>query len=116
MAAEGLGAMDPQEIAQALSAVKNQVLEAVEQASERLEIERRMRENPWVVLGVAAGAGFVLGGGLWPTLRPIVKAAARSALSPSNLVAVVAALGAFKAAQGGASEAEPEHEPTPTAH
>ncbi|GEJ59308.1 hypothetical protein [Anaeromyxobacter diazotrophicus] len=116
MAAEGLGAMDPQQIAEAVSAVKDQVLEAVQQASERLEVERRMRENPWLVLGVAAGAGFLLGGGLWPALRPVVKAATRTALSPSNLVAVIAALGAFKAAQGAASEVENEQEPTPTAH
>ena len=118
MAADGFDAMDPQEIAQAFSAVKDQVVEAVQQASERLEIERRMREQPWAVLGVAAGVGFVLGGGLWPALRPFVKAAARTALTPANLLALGAALGAIKAAQGEAAGATPagEPEPTPTAH
>jgi hypothetical protein len=115
MAADGFGAVDPQEIAQAISAVKDQVWEAVQQASERLEIERRMRENPWMVLGVAAGAGFLLGGGLWPALRPFVKAAARTALSPSNLLAVAAAVGALKAAQGEGREPAMEP-PTTTSH
>ena len=103
MAEDGFGAMDPQEIARAISAVKDQVVEAIQQTSERLEIERRMRENPWTVLGVAAGAGFLLGGGLWPALRPFVKAAA---------------LGALKVAQGEAG-AETGREPgpaTPTSH
>ncbi|HYG66871.1 MAG TPA: hypothetical protein VD838_04400 [Anaeromyxobacteraceae bacterium] len=57
------------------------------------------------VLGVAAAAGFVLGGGLWPLLRPFVKATARAALSPTNLLAVGAALGAMRAA---GAQAEPE--------
>lgn len=117
MAADEFGAIDPEEIAHAFSAVKDQVVEAVQQASERLEIERRMRENPWMVLGVAAGAGFVLGGGLWPALRPLVKAAARTALSPSNILAIAAAVGALKAAQLQTKGAEEETEPpTPTAH
>jgi hypothetical protein len=104
MPADGFGAVNPQEIAEAISAVKDQLVEAVQQASERLELERRMRENPWMVLGVAAGAGFLLGG-------------ARTALSPPNLIAVAAALGALKAAQAGQPEAEPETEPpTPTSH
>jgi len=32
------------------------------------EIERQMRERPYMTLGVAAGIGFVLGGGLGPRL------------------------------------------------
>ena len=72
--AEDIGSMDPSEIAEAFSAVKDQVIDAVQEARERLEIDRRMRESPWVVLGIAAGAGFVLGGGLWPALRPVVNA------------------------------------------
>jgi hypothetical protein len=97
--AEGIGGVDPGEIAESFSSVEDQVIEAVQQASERLEIERHMRENPWMVLGIAAGAGFVLGGGLWPALKPLVKAAGRSALSPSNLLALLAALGAMRAGQ-----------------
>jgi hypothetical protein len=58
------------------------------------------------VLGVAAAAGFVLGGGLWPVLRPFVKAATRAALSPANLLAVGAAVGALRAA--GTGEPMPE--------
>ena len=105
--AEEIGSLNPSEIAEAISAVKDQVLEAVEEARERLEIDRRMREDPWLVLGLAAGAGFVLGGGLWPTLRPLVKAAGRAALAPSNLLAIAAALGAMRAVRS-------EEEATPS--
>jgi hypothetical protein len=58
------------------------------------------------VLLVAAGAGFVLGGGLWPVLRPFVKAAGRAALSPTNLLAIGAAVGALRAA--GSEDEVPE--------
>ena len=51
------------------------------------------------VLGVAGAAGFVLGGGLWPVLRPFLKAATRAALSPANLLAIGAAVGAMRAAR-----------------
>jgi len=98
--ADEIGSMDPREIAQAVSAVKDQVVRAVQQAGEKLEVERRMNENPWMVLGLAAGAGFLLGGGLWPALRPILKATVRTALSPANVLAIAAAFGAMKAAQG----------------
>ncbi len=112
--------LNPSEIVEAASAVRDQLADAVQQASERLEIERRIQENPWMVLGIAAGAGFVLGGGLWPALRPLVKAAGRAALSPSNLLAVAAAIGAMRAsgAQSGEDEGDVEGSstPTPTAH
>jgi hypothetical protein len=107
--AEEIGSLNPSEIAEAISAVKDQVVEAVEEARERFEIDRRIRENPWLVLGVAAGAGFVLGGGLWPTLRPLVKAAGRAALAPSNLLAIAAALGAMRAVRS-EEEATPSDE------
>src|SRR5918911_935455 len=104
--AERIGGIDPGEVAEAVSALKDQLVDAAEQASERLEIERRMRETPWLVLGVAAGAGFVLGGGLWPALRPLVRAAGRAAVSPSNLLAIAAAVGAMRATQGERAAAE----------
>ncbi len=95
--AEGFGSIDPGQMVQAASAMKDQVTQALQQARERLELDRRVRENPWMVLGIAAGAGFVLGGGLWPAVRPLVKTAARTALAPSNLLAIAAALGAMRA-------------------
>ena len=64
-----------------------------------VELERRMGETPGAVLGIAAAAGFVLGGGLWPLLRPFVKAAVRSAFSPGNVLAWGAALGTLRAAR-----------------
>jgi hypothetical protein len=115
MAAERMGAFDPTEIVEAAAAMKDQLGELVQQAAERLEIERRMRENPWLVLGIAAGAGFVLGGGLWPALRPMVKAAGRAALAPSNLLAIAAAFGAMRAAAGTDQE-DTEPVTPPTAH
>lgn len=102
--ARGIGPTDPSELLEAASIIKERLTQAVEQAGERLELERRVRENPWAVLAVAAGAGFVLGGGLWPALRPIVRTAVRTALAPSNLVAIAAALGAMRAT-GGEEEA-----------
>lgn len=92
------------DVNETLRSVGEQAREAWGRFAERVELERRMRENPMAVLGVAAAAGFVLGGGLWPVLRPLVKSAARAAMSPTNLLAVGAALGAMRAA----SEREPE--------
>ncbi len=93
------GPMDPAEVGDAVSSMREQVVQAVQQASEKLELERRMKEDPWSVIGVAAGAGFILGGGLWTVLRPILKTAGRAMLSPSNLLAIGAAVGALRAAQ-----------------
>jgi hypothetical protein len=94
-----------------LRSVAEQAREAWGRFSEEVELERRMRENPMAVLGVAAAAGFVLGGGLWPALRPFVKSVARAALSPANLLAIGAAVGAMRAARG---DEVLEGEPSPT--
>jgi hypothetical protein len=91
-----------------LRSVAEQARETWDRFAQEVELERRMRESPLTVLGVAAAAGFVLGGGLWPALRPFVKAAARTALSPANLLAIGAAVGAMRAAQGRDEELEPE--------
>ncbi len=79
--------------------------EAASRFAEAVELERRMEETPMAVLGVAAAAGFVLGGGLWPLLRPFLKSALRTAISPGNLLAIGAALGAMRAA--GANQPDP---------
>jgi hypothetical protein len=79
--------------------------EAASRFAEAVELERRMEESPMAVLGVAAAAGFVLGGGLWPVLRPFLRSAFRAALSPANLLALGAAIGAMRAT--GAREPEP---------
>ena len=85
-------------LADAMRELGAEAREAAERLSRSLEIERRMEDTPLAVLGVAAAVGLILGGGLWPLLRPFVKAAARSALSPANLLAVGAAVGAMRAA------------------
>jgi hypothetical protein len=90
-----------------LRTVAGQAREAWNRFAEEVELERRMRENPLAVLGVAAAAGFVLGGGLWPVLRPFVKAASRAAMSPANLLAVGAAIGALRAASSREGMPEP---------
>lgn len=93
-----MAAMDDMgEVGETLKSVTEQAREAVTRFAQEIELERRMQESPMAVLGVAAAAGFVLGGGLWPVLRPFVKAAARTALSPTNLLAIGAALGALRA-------------------
>jgi preprotein translocase subunit Sec61beta len=92
----GIGEMG--DMNETLRSVADQAREAWERFSEEVELDRRLRENPMAVLGVAAAAGFVLGGGLWPVLRPFVRAATRAALSPTNLLAIGAAVGAMRAA------------------
>lgn len=105
---EGMpGQGEMSDLTEALRDLSSEAREAVGRVAEQLEIERRMREQPLAVLGVAAAAGFVLGGGLWPVLRPFVKAAARTALSPANLIAIGAAVSAMRATQG-------RDEPDPT--
>ncbi len=85
-AADGTGAR--------FAAARDEILEAVERAGHRLELDRRMRENPLAVLGVSAGVGFLLGGGLWPLLRPFLKATARGICTPANLLGIAAAFAA----------------------
>ncbi len=86
------------EVDEALRSLAEEASEAWKRFTTEIELDRRMRESPMTVLGVAAAAGFVLGGGLWPALRPFVKAAGRAALSPANLLAIGAAVGAMRAA------------------
>lgn len=106
MAEQRIGGVDAGEMAEMLGGLRDELIDVVQQARERLELDRRMRESPWAVLGIAAGAGFVLGGGLWPALRPFARAMGRAALAPSNLVAMAAAFGAVRAAR--AKEESPE--------
>jgi hypothetical protein len=112
--AERIGSLDPADLVQAATTIKEQLTDAVQQASERFEVERRLQENPWMVLGIAAGAGFLLGGGLWPALRPLVRAAGRTAMAPSNLLAIAAAFGALRAT--GADGEDRSDEVPPTSH
>jgi hypothetical protein len=90
---------DVGDVNETLRSVAEQARETWGRVAEEIELDRRMRESPLAVLGVAAAAGFVLGGGLWPLVRPFVKAAARTALSPTNLLAIGAAVGAMRAAR-----------------
>ncbi len=92
------GIEDMGDVNETLRGVAEQARDAWGRFSEEVELDRRMQETPMAVLGVAAAAGFVLGGGLWPVLRPFVKGAFRAALSPANLLAIGAALGAMRAA------------------
>jgi hypothetical protein len=87
------------DVADALRELGDEAREALGRLAQELELERRIEENPLAVLGVAAAAGFVLGGGLWPVLRPFVKAALRTAVSPANLLTIGAAVGAMRAAR-----------------
>ena len=101
MATRGVEGMDVDEAGEAVRGYAEQARAAVERFVDEVELERRIQESPLAVLGVAAAAGFVLGGGLWPVLRPFVRAAMRTALSPANLVAIGAAIGALRAGTAG---------------
>jgi hypothetical protein len=108
------GIEDMGDVNETLRSVAEQARDAWGRFSEEVELERRMRETPMAVLGVAAAAGFVLGGGLWPVLRPLVKGAFRAALSPANLLAIGAAVGAMRAA--GSHEEMPAGAGAPETH
>jgi hypothetical protein len=97
-----------------VDALREQLTAGAQRVAEQLELERRLRENPMGTLAIAAGAGFVLGGGLWPALRPFARAAFRTMLSPQNLVALAAAAGALKAAQAQHEEEDAPTTPPPT--
>ncbi|ABC82152.1 hypothetical protein [Anaeromyxobacter dehalogenans] len=117
----GTGGMEAGElgdVADALRELGDEARESVARLADELELERRMAESPMVVLGVAAAAGLVLGGGLWPLLRPMVRMAARAALSPTNLLALGAAVGAMRAARAreATSGAGPEGSSVPSTH
>lgn len=114
----GVEGADFPDLGQALRELGAEAREAVARIADELELERRMQETPMAVLGIAAAAGFVLGGGLWPLFRPFVKAAARTALSPANLVAIGAAVGALRAASArdGAQRDDDAAEPVPETH
>jgi hypothetical protein len=104
--------LEPGEVVAAVDSLRSQATDAVQRLAEQLEVERRMQENPMGTLALAAGAGFLLGGGLWPVLRPFAKAMVRTLMSPQNLIAIAAAAGALQAARssdadGGAVEGGP---------
>ncbi len=92
------GIEDMGDVNETLRSAAEQARDAWGRFAEEVELDRRMQETPMAVLGVAAAAGFLLGGGLWPVLRPLVKGAFRAALSPANLLAIGAAVGAMRAA------------------
>ena len=50
---------------------------------ERLDLPRQMRDHPYRTLAMAAGIGYVIGGGLFTPLTPtLVRVGARAALVP----------------------------------
>ncbi len=108
------GIDDMGDVNETLRSVAEQARDAWGRFSEEVELDRRMQETPLAVLGAAAAAGFVLGGGLWPVLRPLVKGAFRAALSPANLLAIGAAVGAMRAASS--HDEVPESAGSPGTH
>jgi hypothetical protein len=103
--------LDPGDVVAAVDSLRSQATDAVQRVADQLELERRLQENPMGTLALAAGAGFLLGGGLWPVLRPFAKAMIRTLMSPQNLIAIAAAAGALQAARSGDSGAMPEDGP-----
>jgi hypothetical protein len=101
-ATKGMGVDDAGDV---MRSYADQARETVEKLAQELELERRIQENPLAVLGVAAAAGFILNGGLWPVLRPFARAALKTAFTPTNLLAIGAALGAMRAAGASSDDA-----------
>jgi len=110
MARHEVGGVDVDEAGEVMRGYLEQARETVQRLAEELELERRIQESPLAVLGVAAAAGFVLGGGLWPVLRPFARSALRTALAPANLIAIGAAIGAMRA--GASEERDRERSPS----
>jgi hypothetical protein len=100
MARDGTKGKNVDDAGDVMRTYADQARQAVEKFAQDVELERRIQENPLAVLGVAAAAGFILGGGLWPVLRPFARAAVKTALSPANLLAIGAAIGAMRASEG----------------
>jgi hypothetical protein len=94
---EELTGLNTEELVSAIGTLKDEVLEMAQNVSERMELDRRMKQNPYAVLGIAAAAGFTLGGGLWPLMRPFLKGAAKGLMTPANLIALATAIGAVRA-------------------
>lgn len=69
---------------------------------ERLDLPRQMREHPYRTLAIAAGVGYVLGGGLFtPLTATLVRVGARAALVPMlGTLGAVAAQEADEEPQG----------------
>ena len=67
-----------------ISALAGAVLSAGRSAAERVDIERRMREQPAQTLAIAFGVGYVAGGGFFtPTTKRMLRLAARLWLLPA---------------------------------
>jgi hypothetical protein len=105
MVSDATKGMGVDEAGETMRSYADQARETVEKLAQELELERRIQENPLAVLGVAAAAGFILGGGLWPVLRPFARAALKTAFTPTNLLAIGAALGAMRAAGASSDDA-----------
>jgi hypothetical protein len=56
------------EVSESARALVTDVQDAVDQAVDTLDVAGRMKRNPYAVLGVAAGIGFLWGGGLFNRL------------------------------------------------
>ena len=104
------------DVNETLRSVADQAREAWDRFAEQVELERRLRENPMAVLGVAAAAGFVarrraLAG------RPAVRAARRrgrrSRPRTCSRSARRSGRCARRAARGGEQEGTAGSEPQP---
>jgi hypothetical protein len=65
------------------------------------DLGRRVQERPYAVLGLAAAAGYVLGGGLFsPLTRPLARMAMGALLVPGFRERVRGIASEWKPAQG----------------
>ena len=63
--------------------IASEIGSAAAELYDRLDIWRQLQEHPYRTLAVAAGIGYVLGGGLFtPLTGALVRVGARAALLP----------------------------------
>jgi len=63
--------------------IAGEIAEAASELYERLDIGRQLQEHPYRTLAIAAGIGYVLGGGLFtPLTGTLLRIGARAAMLP----------------------------------
>ena len=63
--------------------IAGEIAEAAAELYERLDIGRQLQEHPYRTLAIAAGIGYVLGGGLFtPLTGTLLRIGARAAMLP----------------------------------
>jgi hypothetical protein len=81
---QGTGAMDHgKRMVEEAKAFKDAVGSNAESVSRAIDLRGRVQRNPFIMVGVAVGVGYVLGGGLFsPLTGKLLKIGMRAAIIP----------------------------------